>query len=256
MEGKRRRIVDNILVRKLEGFAPLSSEDKSFLNHILPQSRLVAPREDIVRQGLQIPCIHLVLDGFACRYKLLADGSRQICSFLVPGDMCSMGSFIVRTADHNIGALSLCQVIEIEPQIVLQMLARPAINRALWWISIVHEAVLREWLVNVSQRNAELRLAHLFCELHQRLEVVGLVRNNSFEVPLTQGELADTMGLTSVHVNRTLKSLRAQGLLEFKDKHATIHNIERLRDLCQFDPTYLHIHDNAPPVEDRFAKAS
>jgi CRP-like cAMP-binding protein len=233
----------NLLTRKLEGFAPLSGADKDLLDEVILPSRSFGPREDIIHEGEGPAKVHLVLEGFACRYKLLPDGSRQIVSYFVPGDLCSFNSFILRTADHSISTLSPCRIVEIEPDTITRMLERPALTRALWWSSLVDDAVLREWLVNIGKRSAEERLAHLLCEIHLRLKAVGLAKSDGFEFPLTQSEIADTMGLSVVHVNRVLQSLRAQGLLDLRGRQVAIPDPARLCQLGQFNPGYLHLRE-------------
>jgi CRP-like cAMP-binding protein len=154
--------------------------------------------------------VHLILDGFACRYKVLPEGTRSIVAYLLPGDMCDWHAFILKEMDHSVATLSPCQVVAIPRSTVLEVTDKyPAITRALWWIALVDEAVLREWIVSLSRRSADQAIAHLFCELLVRLEAVGLRVANGFEFPVTQSDLADTVGLSAVRVNRVLQELRA-----------------------------------------------
>ncbi|MFC5555985.1 Crp/Fnr family transcriptional regulator, partial [Methylobacterium iners] len=150
--------------------------------------------------------------------------------------------FILDQMDHNIGTISACQVVDIPRSAIDEITAKhPRITRAFWWCALVDEAVLREWLVNLGAREASQRLAHLLCELLARLEVVGRVTENTFAFPFTQTDLADTMGLSNVHVNRTLRELREEGLLTLKHRVVTLLDVERLKAYCGFTPNYLHL---------------
>jgi CRP-like cAMP-binding protein len=185
--------------------------------------------------------VRLILEGFACRYKLLADGRRQIMAYLVPGDFCDLHVFILKAMDHTIATLSPCRVVDIPRERILELTERSALARALWWATLVDEATLREWLVNIGARSAEERIAHLLCELLLRLRVVGLADGAEYELPITQAELADTMGLSSVHVNRVLQRLRGDGLITLKSKHLVILDVERLNAFGGFTPNYLYL---------------
>jgi CRP-like cAMP-binding protein len=229
------------LTRKLENFAPLSGEDRRILAEATRESRLVPARTDIIREGERPVDVHLVLEGFACRYKILPDGKRHIMAYLVPGDLCDVHAFILRAMDHSIGTLSECRVVDIPQDRILRMLERPAVARALWWSALVDEATLREWLVNIGGRPGEQRLAHLLCELLMRLQIVGLANRDSYELPITQSELAETMGLTLVHVNRVLQRLRARGLITLRHKRLVINDAQALKEFGEFDPNYLHL---------------
>jgi CRP-like cAMP-binding protein len=231
----------NLLIRKLEAFAPLPEADKRLLDAVVREPQEVGPREDLIREGDAPSAVNLILEGFACRYKVLADGTRQIMAYLVPGDFCDLHVFILKEMDHSIATLSRCSVVKIPRQCILELTERPAIARAFWWAALVDEATLREWLVNIGARAAEQRLAHLLCELLLRLRTVGLADGGHYELPVTQQELGDTTGLSNVHVNRVLQRLRRGGLITFKDKHLVILDVERLNAFSGFTPNYLHL---------------
>jgi CRP-like cAMP-binding protein len=183
-----------------------------------------------------------MVSGFACRHKMLPDGRRQIIGYFLPGDMCDARLFILRRMDHGISTLCASSVTTISRQAILDLTTRyPRLTRAFWWNTLVEEAICREWLVNVGQRTALERLAHLFCEVHLRLQAVGLSTARGFELPVTQSELADTLALSTVHVNRTLKELRRIGLVSMSSKLLVIHDLAALRTLAMFDPSYLHL---------------
>lgn len=231
----------NLLTRKLELFGTLPEADRLLLNDVTRRTRTLKPQEDIIREGEAPSDVHLVLDGFACRYKVLPDGRRQIFAYLVPGDFCDLNVFILRAMDHSIGTLSACRVVDIPRDRVLALVQRPQIARALMWATLVDEATLREWLVNIGQRDAEHRIAHLFCEVHLRLKSVGLADGGEFELPISQVEIGDTMGISAVHVNRSLQSLRAKNLIVLRNGRLVIPDLERLHRMSGFNPNYLHL---------------
>ena len=231
----------NLLTRKLEAFAPLPEADKRLLDEVIREPQEVGPREDLIREGDAPTDVHLILEGFACRYKVLANGRRQIMAYLVPGDFCDLHVFILKEMDHTIATLSPCTVVKIPRARVLELTERPAIARAFWWAALVDEATLREWLVNIGARSAEQRVAHLLCELLLRLRTVGLADGGHYELPVTQQKLGDTTGLSNVHVNRVLQRLRRDGLITFKDKHLVILDVERLNAFSGFTSNYLHL---------------
>lgn len=233
--------MSNPLIQKLEAFAPLPDADRRLLDETIRTTREVAPREDLIREGDAPDDVHLVLEGFACRYKLRPDGTRHIIAYLVPGDFCDLHVFILKTMDHNIGALSRCTIVDIPRGRVLELTERPAIARALWWAALVDEATLREWLVNIGARPAEQRVAHLLCELLLRLRTVGLANGDAYELPITQFDLADTMGLSLVHMNRVLQRLRAGDMITLKGRQLVILDIEGLMTFSEFNPNYLHL---------------
>jgi CRP-like cAMP-binding protein len=231
----------NPLTRKLELFGDLPHEDRQLLDVVVKNRRSVPAKAIIIREGDAPRDVHLVFSGFACRSKLLADGKRQIFAYLVPGDFCDLHVFILKAMDHTIETLSSCELVEIPRDRVLELTGRPAIARALWWANLVDEATLREWLVNLGQRDAVHRIAHLFCELHLRLDSIGRVDHDVFSLPITQTELGETMGLSAVHVNRALQFLRREGLIGLQSHVLDIPDINRLREFSDFNPNYLHL---------------
>jgi CRP-like cAMP-binding protein len=234
--------VPNAFISKLESFEPLHADDRAWLISISNRTREVGADQDLISEGDDPENVLLILDGFAMRYKLTSTGRRQIFAYLIPGDFCDLHVALLKTMDHSIGTLSPCRVAYLSPSIVLEMTERrPALTRALWMCSLVDGATLREWLVNLGQRSAPHRISHLFCELHERMKAVGLTDDGSFELPLTQSELSDTMGLSVVHVNRSLKELREAGLVSLRNERILIPNVQRLKDYSDFDPSYLHL---------------
>ncbi len=229
-------------IRKLEIGAELSGHDRERLSELAYQAKTIGAHEDVIKEGDRPENVHLVLSGFACRYKLLPSGDRQIMAWLVPGDMCDLHVSILGQMDHAIGTLTPCQMAFIPRNVIEELTSGGGtLTRALWWATLVDEAVLREWLVGMGRRPADRRMAHLFCELHLRLESVGAATDNSFDFPATQEELGDTLGLSSVHVNRMLQQLRDDGLLTLTGKRLTILDRRHLEDFAEFDPNYLHL---------------
>ena len=232
----------NPLIRKLEGFASLSDADRAMLARISAETRRIGPGTDLVREGDPPAGVFLVMGGIAYRHKLRANGARQIMAYLVPGDLCDLDVALLSRMDHTITTFSACEVVRLAPETVADLLENhQQIARALRKAQLVDEATLREWLVNVGRRSAPERLAHLFCELLVRLQAVGFAEQDGFVLPVTQVDLADTMGLTSVHVNRTLRELRHKGLIELTRRRVKILDLPRLRAMAEFRPDYLHL---------------
>jgi CRP-like cAMP-binding protein len=234
--------------RKLRRGCGISHEDESVLTQALGQAtRRVGAHQDLLRIGEKADSMKLVLEGFACRYKILPDGRRQIVAYLLPGDICDLHVTILGAMDHNIGTLTPCTLLDV-PHSAIQELTQASntVARALWWCTLVDEAILREWLVNIGQRTAIERIAHLFCELLVRMRVVGLTDGDSCDMPLTQQELGDTLGLSTVHVNRVLQELRSSDLIELRNKRLSIRDLPALGALGQFNPLYLHIREARP----------
>ena len=232
------------VVLKLAHGAHLTAEDRSKLEGLVRDTQMVAPRQDLIREGDRPEQVQVILEGFACRYKQLRDGSRQIMALLVPGDFCDLRVAILGEMDHGIATLSACTVARFSRGEVQGMIAgngSPGLNQALWWASLVDEAVLREWLVGMGRRQADKRMAHLFCELRVRLGVVGLVIDNGYILSLQQADLADVLGLTTVHVNRVLQTLRTSGLVTLNRKRLSIPDVSQLEAFAEFDPKYLHL---------------
>lgn len=227
---------------KLEAFTRLSADDRSALAQVSRNFRFVDARRDLISEGDRPRYVHLVLDGWACRYKQLPDGKRQIVALFVPGDFCDVNVFILRAMDHSIGAITRLKVAMITPEDMNALThERPRITQALWWHELISAAVQREWTLNLGQRSAYERLAHLLIELYMRLNTVGRAQNGRCDFPLTQNDLADATGLTSVHVNRTLQELRRDGLIELERKQLQIVDMPRMIDVAMFNPNYLHL---------------
>ena len=233
---------ESALLKKLEIFASLSEAERTMFGTLSKDVRTVAARRNIIRDGERPEHLHLIVEGWAARYKLLADGSRQIVAFLIPGDFCDLHVMLLGKMDHGIQALTECRVAYLPSADVAQMTAgQNGLTRALWLSTLVDEAVLRSWIINNGRREAYGRVAHLLCELHLRMTIVGLVERNHFDLPLTQEDLADAAGLTPVHTNRVLQRLRKAGLIELGGRALTVLDVDAIRRAAGFDPSYLHI---------------
>jgi CRP-like cAMP-binding protein len=238
----RQMIPSDPHISKLSYGAALSAEDCAELRSIAAVTRAVDGGIDLISVTEKPRNVHLVLDGLACRYKMLEDGRRSIMALLVPGDFCDMHVAILGSMDHSIATLTHCTVVEIGPDKIHDLIRNfPDIIRAMWWATLVDEATLREWIVNNSHRSARKRIAHLFCELYTRMKTVGGVIDGTFRLALTQAVLADILGLSLVHVNRMIQQLRHEGLLAVQGAQITIPDFPALGEMAGFDSTYLHL---------------
>lgn len=231
------------LTTKLEHYTRLSADDRATLAAMAATNvRSIAPRRDIMREGEQPSFVNIVIDGWATRHKMLEDGRRQIFAFLVPGDICDLNIFVLKELDHTIAALTPVTIAQVPGEFIEQIARKsPRLNQALLWDLLVQLAIQREWTVNLGQRSAMERIAHLICELFMRLGAAGLCREATCKIPLTQTDLSEATGITPVHVNRTLQELRSQGLIEWKGREVHVPDMEALKRLAMFNDNYLHL---------------
>jgi len=235
------------LTDRLQQFCPLGPEDRLALAGALSTDRAFAPREDLPAGRRPGEGLHLIVEGFACRCKLLPDGRRQILGLLLPGDLCDLRVLVLGRLDHSIGALSAVRASVVSPTtLAAAMDHHPRLARALWWLTAVEESITHEWLVNVGYRTAWERVAHLLCEVYWRLEAVGLAHDNQCRFPLTQTELGDAVALSAVHINRTLMGLRRAGLVRLHGGRLELLDRQALQVAGGFDPSYLHLQGRAP----------
>jgi len=234
--------VANPVVLKLQRGARLSVEDERAIAEACSEMVRLGPREVLIREGENPTHVHVVVEGFACRYKELSDGGRQILAWLVPGDFCDLHVAILGRMDHTVATISTSTIARLDRAAIERVTSiSPSLSRALWWASLVDEAILREWLLNMGRRPADQQIASLFCELVWRLRTVGLVCDDEVLMPLTHVELADTLGLSPVHVNRVLQQLREAGLIELQNKKLKVIDLSQLMAFAEFDPGYLHL---------------
>jgi len=239
------------LIRKLEQFVRLSPGDRTILTRASSERvRKFAARADIIREGDQPKDVHLILSGWACRYKQLEDGRRQVMSFFLPGDMCDLNVFILKEMDHSIGTITAVAIADLSRDFFDEIGAGyPRIATALWWETLVNAAIQREWTMNLGQRTAFERMAHLLCEIFLRLRLAGLNDGLDCQFPLTQADLADATGLSKVHVNRTLQELRAAGLVVLNRKTLNVPSLERLMNAGLFNANYLHMNHEGSQLD-------
>jgi CRP-like cAMP-binding protein len=234
-------------IAKLEMRGRLADDDRDALASLCSDVRTIKAHKDIISEGANPDHVHLMLSGWAARYKIVPDGGRQITAFLIPGDFCDAHVAVLRRMDHGILALTDAKVAYVaHADFDALPLRSTRLARALWWATLVDEAVLRAWIVNIGRRDAFGGVSHLICELHTRMRNVGLVDEGRFELPLTQEVLADALGLTPVHVNRVLQRLRSETLITLKGRNLEILDPDGLKRAAGFDPSYLH----ARPSED------
>lgn len=233
------------LTLRLQQFVRFSDADKNMLAELSSINvRNVEGRRDLIREGEDPHVVNLVLEGWAIRHKVLEDGRRQIVAFLIPGDLCDLNVFILKQMDHSIGALTPLRVAQL-PRTLFEKIYgdHPRITQALHWDSLVSAAIQREWTVNLGQRTAFERIAHLICEMVFRLRAVGLCHDFLCDFPVTQMDLADATGMTAVHVNRTIQELRAQGLISWKRRELRVPDLNALQRVGLFNPNYLHLDE-------------
>ena len=239
---------DNPLTRKLSHFAPLSQSDRQLLDQFAAPDERFAANTDIVAEGMVPRSVFLLKEGMAIRYRNMADGGRQIITFLIPGDLCDMHVFLLKAMDHSIGTITPVRVAPISRESIMGLFGHnPRISAALWWSSLQEEAMLRERIISLGRRDARGRVAYLLCELLWRHAAIGLTNGEMFRLPLTQTELGDTLGLTPVHINRVLKDFRERRLIAIEHRTLNLLDVPALQDIAGFNKDYLHL--GGAPVE-------
>jgi CRP-like cAMP-binding protein len=230
------------LLLKLRVRDVVTEEEENVLRASVSEIQEHPAGRTLVRTGTTVSVSTLLVDGIVCRYKDLADGQRQIMELHIGGDFVDLHGFLLKQLDHNVGAMTPVR-IALVPHDALRGITEthPHLGRMLWFSTLLDAAIHREKILSIGRRTAIARIAHIFCELHVRLRMVGLGSDTGFALPLTQADLADVTGLTSVHVNRMLKKLRDDNLLTFRGGQVTIDDWERLQRVAEFDPTYLHL---------------
>lgn len=233
--------IDSPLARKLSTFLPLAASELSALAEIQSPPISVKRGRQLTREGQTGHRVFVLHAGWACSYKLLPNGGRQIISFPVPGDCVGLRSVLLRTADHSFSALTDAVVSSLDGDRMLKCIIEfPRLGAALFWAASRDEAMVVEHLVSVGRRNAIQRAAHFFMELAERLSLVGLATEAEFKCPLSQYVLADALGLTAIHVNRVLRQLRERELLTLRSGRVHIHDLKQLRQLAGFEGGYLN----------------
>jgi CRP-like cAMP-binding protein len=229
----------NHFVQKLKNLVDLSAADIAALTALTSQPRDYLSKQDMIREGDRPGPVFVVLEGWACRYKILPTGTRQIMAFLLPGDACDLHVGMLAEMDHNLQALTSCRVALIPGDQMEALLEHhPTIARALYKSQLIDEGILRSWIVSMGRRNSVERVAHLMCELYLRSLSINSLGDVSF--PISQIVVADALGMTPVHVNRILKELRLAGAMALKRGHLAILDPLKLVHIAGFDENYLH----------------
>lgn len=233
--------MSNAFTERLSGYAPLSDADVTLLADSCCNVRDVPAGHHLIREGDNPDPVFVILEGWACGYKILPDGGRQILAFMLPGDFCDIHIAVLKEMDHSVVTLTRARVATL-PRAQMEALveAKSNITRAFWWSQLVDQGVLRAWIVSMGRRTAQERIAHLMCELYIRMRNIGLASDDQCEMPLTQLVLSDAVGLTPVHVNRVLKKLRLTKVMELSSGSLKIIDPVRLAEIAGFDGNYLH----------------
>lgn len=228
-------------MRKLEIRDAITDEEKRALVAAAGDDVFFPAGADLVREGSRPNVSMLVVDGFTSRYRDSADGRRQIMAIHIPGDFVDLHSLLLKEMDHSVGALSPCRVVRFPHDRLVRLTeTMPHLTRMLWLMTLIDSSIHREWLVAAS-RSAPEQIAHLVCELYTRLRVTGLATDYAFELPITQTELGEALGLSAVHVNRSLQQLRSEGLFSWQNQQLSILDWDGLKRRAQFDDRYLHL---------------
>jgi CRP-like cAMP-binding protein len=228
---------------KLRARDEISAAEEKAIRSAVAEEREYRADHTFIRAGEQLSHSTMLLDGLICRYKDLRGGQRQISELHVAGDFADLHSFTLKYLDHNMMTLTPCRV-GIVPHDRLREIteAFPHLTRVYWFATNLDAAIHREWELSLGRRTALARVAHLFCELQVRLGIVGLADETGYALALTQTDIAECLGLTPVHVNRTLKELRERSMVEFRSGRVDLLNLAALRQAAEFDPGYLYLN--------------
>jgi len=237
------------MLTKLQLWMDLDEQDQRAVLSLPHSTKRLGAHQYIVRDGEKPTHSCLLLRGFAYRHKVTGEGGRQIMSIHMKGDVVDLQNSLLRRSDHNVQALTNIDVAYIPVECVRELaFDRPNVGKAMWYETLVDASIFREWTLNVGRRDARTRTGHMLCEFAMRLKVAGLGEQLDYELPMTQEQLADALGLTPVHVNRTLKALEAEGLIERTRRSVKIVNWKALASVGDFDPNYLHLESELANV--------
>lgn len=237
----------DLVIRRLKSIHPLSRDEVRALEELPIQIMSLESDRDIVRMGDRPSQCCVVIEGFTCIYKLTSEGGRQIMAIHVPGDIPDIQSLHLGLMDFGLASVSSCTVGYIPHEEIRRMCDNyPRLGVALWRETLIDAAIYRDWMLNIGQREAFGRVAHLVCELIVRLRAVGLTEGDSFKFPVTQANLADAFGISSAHMSRVFGALAADGLLQVTRQRVTVLDWDKLQEAGDFDPTYLHLERSDP----------
>ncbi len=244
------------LIKKLEHFLPLPDPDKEWLNGLVSRSDEFPDHADIIREGETPAGVFVVIAGHACRYKILPDGGRQILDFMFPGDIIELHGLLLKETDHGIVCLSPATVARLDSdRLIREIIDHPYVTVALWWSALQQEAILRERVASIGRRDAYTRVAHLLCEMFERLRLVGETVDHTYMLPITQVELGDALGISEVHANRMLRRLQNERLIAGGHRVLRIPDLEALKTAAAFDARYLHLDGAPQPVRDALSRS-
>ena len=229
-------------LKKLRARDDISTEEEEALRTMVSQVVDVPQDRTVIRHGEDLPHSTLLVSGWLARVKDLPGGERQITELHVAGDFADLHAFTLKCLDHDVISLARCRLALVPHQRLKDITENlPHLTRVLWLMTNVDASIQREWTLSLGQRQAISRMAQLFCELNVRLGVIGLSQNDSYDFPLTQVELGQALGLTSVHVNRTLQELRRRELIDLEGGRLRIRDLQGLKEIAEFDPAYLYM---------------
>ena len=229
-----------MLLRKLSLHHPLLPSDAAALNDAVLRVEQCGEDLEIVAEGVDQTVSRVLIDGWAARAKSVVSGKRQLTSLHLPGDFLDLGSLMLRRLDYSVVALTPCRVAVLPHDALRAIVERsPRLGRALWAGTLLDAAILRQRLAVLGQLPAIGQIAHVLCEIEARLAALGRAEDASFEMPLTQEDIADCLGMTPVHVNRMVQQLRGERLIEWRRGRMALLDPDRLRRLAEFDPAYL-----------------
>lgn len=236
----------SVHLKKLRKRVEISADEERAIRDAVAETRRVPADQMVVRSGEELSACLMLLSGWMARSKDLSGGERQVTELHVAGDFADLHGFTLKRLDHDVTTFTEC-TLAVFPHERLQDITErfPRLARIYWFSTNVDAAIHREMAVSLGQRSAISRMSHLFCELYERLSVVGQTRGDSYEFPLTQRELSECLGLTVVHANRTLQELRRRGLVELESRQLTIRDRPGLEGVAEFDPTYLYLDSRA-----------
>lgn len=233
-----------LLARRLELHHPLSPGDRKAILDLPHRLRKLEAQSYVVREGDRPERCAVILEGYAFRHKLTGNGARQILAINIPGEAVDFQNLFLGESDHNVQMLTRGTIAELSREDVEQLaLSHSAVGRAILLTALIESSVFREWAVNIGRRDSRSRIAHLLCEFAYRISAQQLERNGMYELPMTQEQLADATGLTAVHVNRVLQALQREGLIERDRRMVRFPDWQRLQDVADFNPRYLHTRE-------------
>jgi len=237
-----REVISGTLINRLQTTTTLDDADIQAIRSLSVVVRRYQPDQPVVREGDRPSECCLLIEGFCVRAKTTSDGGRQILSVHIAGDVPDLQSLYLHVMDHDLITLTECTLGFISHLALRDICRRqPSVAEAFWRDSLIDAAIFREWIVNVGQRAGINRIAHLLMELRERLRVIGKVNGPEFELPLTQEQLGEAMGITAVHANRILKQLHREGVLKFQRGRITVLDEDKFGDVADFDGLYLHL---------------